>query len=357
MTQLMVSYPQQLITVQWGIATSAMVYVLDDEPLGAIVSGNPDIRNAIINGMYTPSEQNVEHMAPFCPSGNCEFDRFQSIGICTKINNITSFLNVTSSIARGNSNANETRNSKSAPQNETAYQVLLPGRANCAMSTSLSYAVAACKTNGHDPLSWSGDEDLRRSTIYSMPIIYSNAGNVSYSGYSGSNPGWQFHAVEVLFHLCVNTYDIKVTEGRAVSVVSESPPTVVADTFKKGVEISCTMPGSQPAACNGSTSLPEKTYISLRDPTKLGSAENSTTYKASIRNLGNIAVALNRATSGYWAWNGIPIEASSPRVAELIGQSELPALANAIYHDTDPSKQMERIGKMMKNIAVGITNT
>ncbi|KAK0636708.1 hypothetical protein B0T17DRAFT_88058 [Bombardia bombarda] len=175
----------------------------------------------------------VEHLAPTCSAGNCTFDQYQSLAVCMKMTNITEHLRIT-----------EIKNSTTADwtggegwnlalpdgNGTTAWNASLPNGLSFVTPLSLAFAMvpqerAFALTDPNDNF----------TAVAHFILIYSNAGNVSYQGYdraSDTKP-WDFQAVEVLYHACVNTYETTFAAGNSTtSVVSSSNVPLSVDDNK-----------------------------------------------------------------------------------------------------------------------------
>jgi hypothetical protein len=50
------------------------------------------MKQAVNNALYTPASETIPPIAPTCPSGNCSWPLFDSLAICSQVNNVTDLL-------------------------------------------------------------------------------------------------------------------------------------------------------------------------------------------------------------------------------------------------------------------------
>ena len=349
LTQLMIAYPEVLIQSD-GLAIAQATRTFKDFRSNPLAPMSLDIQRELRQGMAGSLELPAVTLKPLCAGTICGFPKFQSLGICTKISNITHLLNVTAGPTIPGSSP--------ASKNRTTSLAALPPNANCKLNTTFPYGVATCKTNGTESLSLPNDSNLKKATIYSMPIIYSNGGNVSHEvGNEAAKTPWEFQAVEVVFHLCINNYEMKVYEGDVVTTVTESPVVVASGSGERTLDINCggLTQGVAPSGCSSSGSKLGDSYLQLLNPVTQDPAKPPEYFMAELRTLETVALSLNSVTMGLWEWNGLSYEGTEQAA---VGAKEVQAIASAIYgpNDDDPAKQFERVSKVMQNIATAMTN-
>lgn len=348
-TQLLINYPEGLIQVEDGTAIAQATRTLKDYQSNPLAPWETDLQRAIMNGMSRPLDSPAEPLGPNCTSSDCTFPKFQSLGLCMKIANVTQLLNVTEGPTAAGSSPRAA--------NQTTAVASLPPVANCQLRTGWSNSVVTCKADGTHSLSFGRDESLRRSTIYSMPIIYSNPGNASDDGHNGTTatPS-QFQALEVLFHLCVQSYEIRTGGGSTATIATDLPPVIAASSADQVLDINCTMPaeGLSSVGCTSNGTGLENLYLQLVNNAVHNAASPPEYFMAEMRTLKTLALELNSMMSGLWEWNGLSFDANDQN---MVGAREVQAVGNAIYGgSTDPTDQFDRVSKLMKNVATSVTN-
>jgi len=101
----------------------------------------------------------------------------------------------------------------------------------------LSYAFTTWPFGGSmaDSIAFRNQDD-KFTALGNMFHIYSNAGNVSYAGYdrNADKVPWEFHAFEILFYMCVNTYETVYEAGRSNTTVVNSSNVPLRGTINGG---------------------------------------------------------------------------------------------------------------------------
>ncbi|KAG2414498.1 hypothetical protein HFD88_003689 [Aspergillus terreus] len=136
---------------------------------------------AIYSGIYQNQSPNSNTVLANCPTGNCTFAPYQSLGFCSRCSNITDSLQL----------------SKSPFGSSTKYNYTLPNGLSFITSESMMYLMNA--TTGLDFI------DLDASNL---PLIL-NFTAISSSGYGTT----AISATECALYFCVQTYEAVVREG------------------------------------------------------------------------------------------------------------------------------------------------
>ncbi|CAI4219268.1 unnamed protein product [Parascedosporium putredinis] len=280
-----------------------------------------------------------------CATAECEFPALESLAVCAKVRDVTSLLTEPGA-ARANSTTGTSRSGKRA-----AYSAALPSEAKCSLESDSEFNVLACKTDGSTTLSFGEDDDdddddddenLRKTVIYSMPIIYSNPNSTE------SPIGAKFEAVEIVFHLCLNTYETKVTDGVAEFSVTGSSYAVGSESADREVDVSCAVLRSTDT--NSTTAAPTNCTVSrggVPSDAFLELDGEDGIYKAHFATLEDMALTMNEALSGLYE------REPSQRV---VGR-HIEHIAESVVFNGDQDKQRDRISRMADNIAVSLTNT
>ncbi|CZR66586.1 uncharacterized protein PAC_16487 [Phialocephala subalpina] len=212
-TQQIISYHERPILATSGPAAQAprsdlfMAY----SPLHGSV-GVPDLsmQQAVKMGLFNAANESITHTAPSCPTGNCTWPDFSSLGICSKTANITSFLSVVS--VPGNQSASIgyiVDNNVTLPNG--AY--LQAGAMGLNITTPPDVVDGLSVSPTNHSLAFQHEPNTKRTTISNHFIIYQNSN-------STSQPS--FGAIEVLLYWCVNTYSTSVQSGIASTNVTTS---------------------------------------------------------------------------------------------------------------------------------------
>lgn len=275
-----------------------------------------------------------------CATAECEFPALESLAVCAKVRDATSLLTEPTA-ARANSTTGTSRSGKRA-----AYSAALPSEAKCSLESDSEFNVLACKTDGSTTLSFGEDDDnddenLRKTVIYSMPVIYSNPNSTE------SPIGAKFEAVEIIFHLCLNTYETKVADGVAEFSVTGSSYAVGSESANREVDVSCAVLRSTDT--NSTTAAPTNCTVSrggVPSDAFLELDGEDGVYKAHFATLEDMALTMNEALSGLYERE--PSQRAIGRHIEHIAES--------VVFNGDQDRQRDRISRMADNIAVSLTN-
>jgi hypothetical protein len=357
----------------------------------------------------------LKPITPDCSSSNCEFPEFNTLGICVKTANITDKLMV-----KKEPNANWTTVYSDSGSDEffesltTTYSAKLTDT-GCEMVTPWSYVVLTCMTPYHQSIAFGNETALMPSVIFSMPIIWSNAGNVSYPGHDNpdfitqllqpnetfvSSPNssvnrkreskewiwsrqvrnqtevawsnssakashetpWRFQAIEAVFYLCVQTFNVTVVDGQAQS-------RMVGDSYSalnesKPVNASSTLPSTLATANDFlvAVDVSPDDRVYLRDP---GNPTDSPrdAYSVSTETLITIAESLSNTGTAIVSDSGAGDEVVDEGfyTHTETGAGIIPSIVEAVYGQSrlsfNETDQMSRVQRAVNNIAVSLSNT
>lgn len=229
-TQLAINYPVRNITVQGPEAAFTQAIRDLDSPRDNTVAV---ARRAVYMATYLDSSQ-FNFPIPYasaapggvtCLTGNCTFGRYQSLGICMKMANISSHLRV-----------EEFESIDSAPDVSRIPEPI-PGQKLwiASLSDSVYLAHQSAMSMFTDVLEGNatyafGDDPAQQTKIISFFVIYTaptmkKNNNTEQRRLHILRDVRDFHheAIEVLFHLCVQTYETNITLGVESTEVTESP--------------------------------------------------------------------------------------------------------------------------------------
>ncbi|KAH8889461.1 hypothetical protein GQ53DRAFT_869863 [Thozetella sp. PMI_491] len=314
-----------------SMAISPVTQQMIEYPLRQTPESNvvQSLIRSILTSLYADADTSTEYVKPLCPSGNCTFDEYQSIALCTQVADISHLLTV--SPIRNSTSADWTFVGDSTPRTvlnqispngSTAWNATLPN--GISLVTPASYAIARYMSNTSDTLAFADHYNAQNFTaVTKLFIIYSNAGNVTYPGYAGPDEAnWDFHALEILFHVCVNTYSTTVSAGNASTELISSSYTPLQ------------VPGNMPLPTSSYRNATETMY--LADP------------------LGPDSSGLAHGIGELLYWNG-----GIGQPLFYIGAPALSLLTAAYgssFNITDPAEQKLRLSIVANNTAISVTN-
>jgi hypothetical protein len=189
-----------------------------------------DITKATFGGMSSSLEHPVLPLAAACGSSNCTFERYNSLGMCMKMNNISHLLTVSeikNSTSEHWTGGHNRANAIYEGNGTTSWNASLPS-VGINFVTPLSYSMMLA---GNDKsLSFLDSRDDNYTALARFYLMYPNVGNVSYPGRDRSNDApWKWYAFEILYHACVITYETTVKAGIS-STIQVATSNAVLDT-------------------------------------------------------------------------------------------------------------------------------
>ncbi|KAK0753190.1 hypothetical protein B0T18DRAFT_385298 [Schizothecium vesticola] len=231
-TQQMIAYKTRPAPIPNGIADVPITRTYTQDPAGIV---HPEeLTQAVFRGMSSHPSTPILPVAATCGAANCTFSRYTTLAMCMKMRDITPLLtvtelqNTTSPMWTGGRNWER---AVLAGNGTTAWNASLPN--GISFITPLSYSFALTGHNETLSFTTPADQDANYNALAHYFAIWSNAGNVSYPGFDrASNPTpWPFIAYEVLYHLCVNTYETTFSGGQSNTtlVSSSAVPAARAD--------------------------------------------------------------------------------------------------------------------------------
>ena len=311
-------------------------WYLDD--LGTFFPRKP-IKQSLQGSVEVP----ISRTEPNCPTGNCTFGIYKSLAVCTKVADISSFLKVTK-LANTSVDDWFLPSTRVSGNGVPAYKASLPNGFTVVTPVVYAAELAAIDSENNASLAFMDNNDANNVTALSHAfLIYSNSGNLSSLGLnSTSKVPWSFRAIEILFHVCVNSYQTQVVDGVLDTKVVESSyagwpepgnyPILVPSCYPEGdtPESTCDYPGVVTAIDGGDG---ERFEVRRYDATAM-------------------SYALGAELSIQMAWNGAD--------GTWVGTPAMPLLSEAIYgpyfNISNPDTQMQRVTTWTDNIATSLSN-
>ncbi|KAH6666507.1 hypothetical protein F5X68DRAFT_217206 [Plectosphaerella plurivora] len=164
---------------------------------------------AIFQAVFGPVGQAWPLLEPVCPSGECTWPLFSSLAVCVSMENVTDQLvfssgrnqqgdtNYTASLLNGTA-------SLSAPESMPLMQMVSPEPPTEEYSFPLY----------RESVAFNNRPDLLNTTFSQFFFIYNNN--------KVESRRQSFRAVELLWHFCVNTYNVTVSGGQARTNIVET---------------------------------------------------------------------------------------------------------------------------------------
>ncbi|KAK3328651.1 hypothetical protein B0T19DRAFT_462302 [Cercophora scortea] len=357
-TQQLIAYPTRLgPAVDVNNPTTAAVRAWAIDPSAGPRGPSNTVLSTVLNGFLTRVDDPIQPLGVSCPTGQCTFPRFNSLGICVKMENITSSLNVQETPPDPNSWPLQLLLTNVTRQ----YDVSLGGE--CNMTSPSTIAFRTCRSQANESFAFQNDADMMASKVYSFPVMYSMIDKDTFA--SPDDPGpVRWGAMEVFYHLCVNTYEISVRGGSLSSVPVSSSWKTPGNGTNKPLAITCNemTKSDDPVQCI----VPEEdkaadvnSFIALTDPS---SSNNRTSDFRAQRTLLNILVdSLHYSSEGLYMYdptdnsdNGWTISSGITQMVEALYNN-----GDRFFNESlplDPQVQFGRIGVMMNSVATSLTN-
>lgn len=168
----------------------------------------------------------VSPLGAFCSTGNCTFDRYQSLGICMEMANISSQLHIQEFQDLGPLQMSflGIPNDSYIFPGEKIWKASLPG--DYEMTHQSKLEVVTDLLTGNDSFGFQNNGTLLRTRIaslvliYTVPVIHNIPSDVPYPvdlerlvKWMPADPEIQHEALEVIFYLCVQSYETSFRKG------------------------------------------------------------------------------------------------------------------------------------------------
>lgn len=163
-----------------------------------------------------------------CPTGNCTLGRYQSLGVCAKVANVTSHLHT-----------EELKNVKTREglpfivdliPNQTVWRASLPGGYEVVHQSYLTIFTDILKGNHTFGFLDDPAQDTRIASyllINTVPVLanktqWENASRIPAQDLKNAIKGARHEATEILFYLCVHSFETEVVMGFESTKLVES---------------------------------------------------------------------------------------------------------------------------------------
>ena len=307
------------------------------------------IGRAVSTGLSAATGSPVLHQDAECSSGECSLPTYSSLAVCVKLANVTSLLAVTrldnTTSADWNFGPEFDSLHGLVPNGSTAYRAGLPN--GISITTPLPYSISSQGGIWNQSLAFSEDANTNFTSIGRFFVIYSNAGNISLDRHDGpEEPAWTFEALEIVYHMCVNTYATLVTNGYSSttllgssSVPLASPNNHGSETFICAARLGCNYIWPGPA--NMTLSDPES-----RDPTR--------NFSISASIAAQLGSALHSALTSYYVFKH-----ENERVTvwhEFFAEYLDDSIYGEFHNISNSALQYQRLSAYFNSSAVALSN-
>lgn len=268
------------------------------------------MQQAVKMGLFNAANESIPSSTPSCPSGNCTWPDFSSLGICSKVANVTSFLNIAPIAGNMSTVFNYVINNNVTLPNGAYLQA---GEMTMNITSPPNMVDGSSVSPVNHSLAFANEPNAAYTTISDYFVIWQND--------DGQGQG-TFGAMEILLYWCVHTYSTEVRDGVSNTTISSTSVNI------------------------GSTNGGEMA---------MNPSNNSTNY--TINGPANAALTdymarTFRGTYGSGAGGGYSTDAAQALVSALYDE---PSLANVTDQALD-NMQFAGVQNLTQNIATSMTN-
>lgn len=175
---------------------------------------NATMKGAVLSGLFYANQSVMPEIAPSCGSGNCTFQDYQSLAVCSSVADVTGNLT----------------NSTSGSENQTVYNWCLTSDHCLSVSDSNPTValVTSAANNSQASVSWQPGQHLTMLNYTSIAfadhpgpladfyIIYRNTTHAGFNRNQASSD-YIYYAVEFVVDWCVPTFETSVVNGTAMT--------------------------------------------------------------------------------------------------------------------------------------------
>ncbi|KAF0329930.1 hypothetical protein GQ607_002697 [Colletotrichum asianum] len=177
-----------------------------------------------------------------CSTGNCTFPPYLSLGVCMELANISSFLHVEEFDSPDSMDTELT--TEPVEESLAVWRASLPGSHYLAHQSEI--AALTDILSGNATFAFKKSPKLQQAriasfvTINTVPTVYGNQSTSEGPSYTIKE--FRHEAHEILFHLCVQTYQTNVSEGMENTKIvgSLTEPLLSLSSGQPFVDMKCT---------------------------------------------------------------------------------------------------------------------
>lgn len=316
-------------------------------------------------------------LGAFCSTGNCTFHRYQSLGICMEMVNISSQLHIQEFQDPEPSQRAlfGIPNDFDIFQGEKIWKASLPGDYDLIHHGKLALITEIL--NGHNSFGFQNNETLLRTRIasfvliYTVPVIHNMPSDVPDAAeldlewlakYMAGIPEIQHQALEVLFYLCVQSYETSFRKGVETTSMVGSLAKPLEQETHFFLDMNCTSQlHNNTQGCESTKSRWNDT-IQLQSPVKalrgLNSSEGG--FSANYRSMEDMATEMKRGLSGAAELLYHPRYFPDPRITYGGGDFAANNLASILFTPITMINQTSRntfLQNLYMNFATTLSST
>lgn len=304
----------------------------------------------------------------FCSTGNCTFPRYQSIGVCMQMANISSSLRVEEvDSADVMGQRTTTIVSEEFPK---AWKVSLPVPGfDVVHQTKMGVFTGMLK--GNATVAFGDEANLQRARlasfllVYTSPTVYDVEPNPRGLGDIYTTREFRHDATEVFFHMCVQTYETEVRMGvettRVVDTIAEpfsDTDAMQDDARAPFLDMDCGPPlGVDSRECYRRRSRANETIAFKRDASDPppNSFNDAGVINANYQAMEDIASSLKWALSGIsYIEFEVPLSSTSRFASDIATEFGRGLFMDVFFHPhtmVDPERRRTCLTNIYTNIA------
>ncbi|GAW14077.1 hypothetical protein ANO14919_034690 [Xylariales sp. No.14919] len=308
-TQLAISYPMRDVLAITGEAKAPAIRTINaPKDRLDIATRKAMLISTVEDG--TNFLRPIEPLGTLCSTGNCTFEPYQSLGICMRRANITSHLQIQefNNVEVGDLPLLGDDEGASIIPGEKVWNASLGGGYDMLHQSPLSMLTDTL--NGGATLGFANMTSLLQTRITSVVLIYTTllltdaaAKNLSASAdvteVLASVSDFRHEAMEVMFHLCVQTYDSNVHMGVEKNRLAGSTHEPIGLDDEVFLDMRCkNIVHDKGLACE---TKPDRwnEVLHLKGPAGTNSTSGENGFSANYRSMEMMASTMKNGMAGY----------------------------------------------------------
>lgn len=361
-SQLAISYPVRDAVAADETAVVRAVndvrYPRDRVDLGA--------RRALLLVTVADATDFAEPIRPtnaFCSTGNCTFDAYHSLGVCMSMANITEHLSVEAfpGAEPGDVPMLGDPDGEMLFPNQIVYRASLPGGYN--LTHQAPMALLSEMLNGADTFGFRGDAALAEARLSSHVLLYAAPEGANLSDGAEADEvlrkitSFKHEALEVLFHLCAQTYETRVRVGKETTQMVGGHTRPVKPGTGSFLDVQCKSLANDGSL--GCTLQPDRSEEVIELEAPPGAGPDVGSFSADYGGLEAMASLVKKSLTGYAVARWHPVVWPEPEVSFQGGD-----FVQALFQDVvfaldvieDRSRLPRRVSNIYDNVAVALSS-
>ncbi|TLS28593.1 hypothetical protein PpBr36_00847, partial [Pyricularia pennisetigena] len=212
MTQMIIAYPTRLANRSAVPQVfRAEAYPSNNNQATSVPELDRRQKQSIQNGIYNPVDEPIINLAPVCRSKECEVQKFSSLAVCSRTEDISNRLQISAdsladelSTRLGLDSSRQVRN---ASLSNGAYLTGSTDTYNVNITSPL--LVYDDTKPANISFAFSDQPNLMAAAISNIFIIYTKQASFQEPGSPSPVSDTAFGAMEILFHFCVADYTVR----------------------------------------------------------------------------------------------------------------------------------------------------